>query len=398
MMVDAPRDRPPSPYGSDGDADSDGRQRLNEKADLLAGRNPDRNSSGDASEGGDDRDRLNKKADLLATLSSSDPDAEEAYAVRSNEQETAVERAPGERRKEARDFYLTDEQIESRFDEKVRDYVFADSERSDRPHIVLLGGQPAAGKSNAEREIVDAFRRDRGERISTITGDAFRPLHPRYQEVLEADEFLMPNATQQAAGRWVKMSLDHALESGKNVILEGTFRDPDVTARTARDARDAGFTVEVVAIATPAEKSRLSAVQRYFDEKVTTGAGRWTPNTAHDAGYAGTPATVAALEGDLNVQKIGVWSREGLLCENVRGADGKWVSSTSAVEALEAERSRRFTPAEIEDWIIRHDRLVEIYNALDSPPQVVVSAFEQLARDRETVMAMSENPMRPDHG
>ncbi|GAA2463154.1 hypothetical protein [Streptomyces lavendulocolor] len=49
---------------------------------------------------------------------------------------------------EARDFFLTEEQLRDRFQERVRDFVFSGHAPQSAPVLVLLGAQPAAGKSD----------------------------------------------------------------------------------------------------------------------------------------------------------------------------------------------------------------------------------------------------------
>ncbi|MFH8574014.1 hypothetical protein [Streptomyces sp. NPDC017993] len=41
------------------------------------------------------------------------------------------------------EFYLTEDQLRERFEERVKDFVFSGYEPQEQPVMVLLGGQPA---------------------------------------------------------------------------------------------------------------------------------------------------------------------------------------------------------------------------------------------------------------
>jgi hypothetical protein len=152
-----------------------------------------------------------------------------------------------------------------------------------------------AGKTRATEEVL----REYPHAVTQIVGDDLRAFHPAYEHLLTNAPALMPDATAQASGAWVRMSIDYALENRHSIIVEGTFRRPDVTMSEARHFHDAGFSTHVVALAVPAPVSRLSTLQRYADGIRQSGQARWTPLEAHEAGFEGTPRTVAAAEHSL---------------------------------------------------------------------------------------------------
>nr|WP_031080311.1 zeta toxin family protein [Streptomyces sp. NRRL S-118] len=119
---------------------------------------------------------------------------------------------------EASDFFLTDKELRDRFDAHVRDFVFSGYARQPEPVLVLLGGQPAAGKSQA---MAAAEHRHADRQLVPLTGDELRAFHPRYQELLDNHPLLFPNATAQASGAWVRMSIEHARDHEYSLLLEG---------------------------------------------------------------------------------------------------------------------------------------------------------------------------------
>lgn len=163
----------------------------------------------------------------------------------------------------------------------------------------------------------------------------------------------MPAATAPVSGGLVRVALDYAVEHQYSVLLEGTFRDPVMVIGTASRFAEAGYTVEVVAVATPAPVSRLGAEQRFLGAP-SPRAARWTPPEAHEAALTGSPEVVAALEASPVVSRIQIHSRERQLYENVRAADGVWRHEATGADALHAEQDRQLTPVEARAWLERY--------------------------------------------
>lgn len=131
------------------------------------------------------------------------------------------------------------------FDAAVRLAIFPPVPTGDRL-LVLLGGQPAAGKTRAQAAILA----EHPEWVS-ITGDDLRAYYPGYRDLALDDPLGMPAATAPTSSGLIRLALDHAIEHGYPVLLEGTFRDPAMVTGTAARFAEAGYRVEVVAVATP---------------------------------------------------------------------------------------------------------------------------------------------------
>ncbi|MDS2171461.1 zeta toxin family protein [Nesterenkonia sp. CL21] len=113
---------------------------------------------------------------------------------------------------------------------------------------------------------------------------------------------------------------------------------------------EAGYRVEVVAVATPAAVSRLSAEMRSLDAGYPA-VGRWTPPQAHESALAGSAGVVAALEALPHVQRMQVFSREQLLFDNARTDAGEWAQPAEAADALRREQHRPLDVREAFDWL-----------------------------------------------
>ncbi|WP_022873885.1 zeta toxin family protein [Nesterenkonia alba] len=63
------------------------------------------------------------------------------------------------------------------FEEEARDDLFAGHAPQEQPVLVLLGGQPAAGKTRAQHAILAEHAADD---LVEITGDDLREYHPDF--------------------------------------------------------------------------------------------------------------------------------------------------------------------------------------------------------------------------
>ncbi|MBE6476719.1 MAG: hypothetical protein E7Z97_01420 [Propionibacteriaceae bacterium] len=189
----------------------------------------------------------------------------------------------------------TEEQLRSRFEQRVVPYLENLREQavggpSWPPVVVYVGGQPGAGKSRTTERAAQAR-----PSLVPIIGDDLRQFHPDYPRLMREDPLAMPEATAQASGRWIGMAADYLREQRADALIETTLRSPDAIARTIASFRAAGYVVELRTVAVPHEVSRLSTVERYTRQVDAVGAGRWTPESAHDEAFERAPGTVREL-------------------------------------------------------------------------------------------------------
>ncbi|WP_028647584.1 zeta toxin family protein [Nocardiopsis sp. CNT312] len=182
-------------------------------------------------------------------------------------------------------------------DRDVAPFLFRGRHPSDRPVLVLLGAQPAAGKTRAQT----ALTRTHPD-LAPLSGDTLRRFDPRYDTLMDHDPLAMPNATAPT------------------------------TLRTARAFAAAGYRVHLVALAVNERVSRLDSVNRYL---APGPANRWTPATAHDLGYRMTPHTVREAQNSPHVHRVTVTDRSG---RELPTGDGR-----SAADTLLAHREAPWT-------------------------------------------------------
>ncbi|GAA1666495.1 hypothetical protein GCM10009745_05900 [Kribbella yunnanensis] len=233
-----------------------------------------------------------------------------------------------------------------------------------QPRAVVLGGQPAAGKSTMSRLVHAALGADRVVRYEA--DDSLR-VHPRY-DVLR----------HQYGIQGLEMVAD-ALENGPNARLHEVILahvcagDPryDLVAshplarqqwarRWAGDLRDLGYRCSFVYLVVNHADSALSLAERHQTALDTGGDGGWFDPELHDEFYDELPDTAQALETEGLIDDIYLVDRGGSVrYENRRTASGTWERPPRVKDAILEERAQPPTPA-AHDYLLRTaDRLLQ---------------------------------------
>ncbi|OCP22462.1 MULTISPECIES: zeta toxin family protein [unclassified Ensifer] len=234
----------------------------------------------------------------------------------------------------------------------LRDYLPDNIGRAERPRLILLGGQPGAGKTAVLTASQNELARS-GPTIR-IVGDDLRPYHPQYLAFQRQDPETASRYTQMDAGRWTEKLLAAATERQVNVVFETTMRTPENVARVIRTARDAGYAVEVRAVAVNPRLSWQGAHHR-FEEMLHAGlAARIPPQHVHDAAVDGLRVRLEKLEGEGLVDRIQLRTRTGAIIYDNELRDGQWSYAPRSRLALEREQTRPMTRGELQrfadDW------------------------------------------------
>lgn len=269
---------------------------------------------------------------------------------------------------------MVDEQhLAAIFDAKIAPRIFGHATSSTTPVAQFVGGQPGAGKTRA----AVTARGLTSESVAAIIGDRLRGDHPEYARLIETDLIGMPDVTAPALAFWVERAIAHARARRYSVLVEGTFRRPEVTIGTARDFREAGYRTHLVALAVPAWESRLGILDRFVSDHSTgEETARWTSASSHDAGYAGTPRTIREAIGAGVVDRLTIMDRgSAILFDQDSPIDVR-----SAIAALQAARGRHPGQTQLEQFSTRlHSNIayLEATALIDQRTQPVLEALRQ---------------------
>jgi len=192
-----------------------------------------------------------------------------------------------------------------------------------KPLLVLLSGQPGAGKTQAQRNIERRY-----PQLANVTGDEFRIYHENFYNLATRDPLGMPDATSTTSGPLIRRALDYCLgkrftDDGQllpfqaerySVLLEGTWRDTRMVIDTITEFATAGFDIQAVVVAVNENTSRLAIEDRFLRQyEIDAAKTRWTPGDAHDNAYTMLPHTLYAVLNHPAVSWIEIYNRDGLL-------------------------------------------------------------------------------------
>ncbi|MDO5073160.1 MAG: zeta toxin family protein [Neisseria animaloris] len=158
----------------------------------------------------------------------------------------------------------------------------------EKPHGVVLGGQPGAGKS----ALLQQAEKEQGGNLIIINGDTFREYHPRFEEIQAEYGRDAPTHTAPFAAKMTERVLAKATDEGYNIAIEGTFRTADTPIKTLQGLKDKGYSTAVYVKATPATVSWERTKERYNKAEAAGLHPRHVPEEFHDKVVAALPENV----------------------------------------------------------------------------------------------------------
>lgn len=275
---------------------------------------------------------------------------------------------------------LSPERNESIFRNDIfPDYLPETMRPAARPRMILLGGQPGAGKT----AVLIASQTELGQSGPTIriVGDELRSYHPQFRAFQKQDPETASQFTQADAGRWTEKLLAAAAGRKVNVVFETTMRTPENVARVIGMARAAGYEVEARAVAV---NPRLSWQGNHFrfEEMLHAGdAARIPPRHVHDAAVSGLRVSLEKLESENLVDRVQLRTRGGaILYGNERSGAG-WSQPPHARLALEREQSRPMTRGELQRFSDDWNHVLARMEERRAPEERIATVRSQAADD-----------------
>lgn len=221
--------------------------------------------------------------------------------------------------------------------EKIERHYFKNTDPSNNPEAIVLGGQPGSGKSALLEKSKTEFD---GANVVTINGDELRYFHPQYREIQKFDERRFAEHTDPQTRPWTKQLFDRTIETRRNVVFEGTMREAGPITATMRELREHGYKVTARVIAVNERESIAGVFRRYEEQKAAKGFGRWTNLNAHDEAYKGMPETISYIEKHKLADRVEVYSRTGQLLYSNQIQENEWEHPPGVRSAIETERSK----------------------------------------------------------
>ena len=243
------------------------------------------------------------------------------------------------------------------------------------PVAVILGGQPASGKSKlitlAEKEFPD------GNAV-TINGDEYRALHPQAEEILKLHESRFAELTDPDSRVWTKRLFDRCIETRRNIVFEGTMRVKEPIAETMERLLDAGYAVEARVMAVHARHTVLGASMRFEGQKAVKGHGRAVPRDSHDAAYQAMPGTVGYLQERKLCGRLCVYDIAHQKIYDNRLENGGWIRPEKAEDVIHEIRALPLSAEGKRDYERDAARLLRMMRERGAPQADIAATLETL--------------------
>jgi predicted ABC-type ATPase len=190
---------------------------------------------------------------------------------------------------------LDDATLDRVYVDLVRPLLFEDLSASAAPELIMVGGQPGAGKTAAAAQAVRDLMRQAGG-VAYINGDELRPFHPQYAALVAADRSTAADKTSADVGLWVERAIREAAAGRFHAVIETTMRQPEVVRRTAEQFTAQGFGFEMRVVVVDPEASQLAIYERFATGLASPGAlPRFTLPSYHADALAQMPTTLAEV-------------------------------------------------------------------------------------------------------
>ncbi|MCJ0875253.1 zeta toxin family protein [Streptomyces sp. AP-93] len=214
-----------------------------------------------------------------------------------------------------------------------------------QPVVVFVAGQPGSGKSLVA-DLVHAALGQRGGAVR-VDHDEYKAVHPHYRTFLEEDVRTAGVRVRPQTYWWQAEVEAQARALRCDVVVETPLADPEVFRGSAAAYRQAGYRIEVVALAVPEAVSQLGVLDRYLRLAVA-GRARYVSWENHDRCAAGLVASLEACEAERLADRVVVVGRNAAVGPALydSGAVSSEHGPAGAGQAVVAERARPWSAVE----------------------------------------------------
>jgi hypothetical protein len=259
---------------------------------------------------------------------------------------------------EAERYRLSPEESRRRFVKRIVPALLAGREPQQEPTAMILLGQPGAGKTRVS-EMIARRLNERGG-FAEIDTDLYKPFHRDYDELMARDDRLMTLYIGPAGREWMRQAQDYVREHRINAMVHDIANDPATSAATVRSYRAAGFRVEVAALGVSRAMSDQGILNRYYKQVKESGQGRLTVPEKAAAAYTGIPQLASLIESEGLAHHVTVYRRgedKPRYAHALTDRAQDPATSAGFAQAIEAERTRPWTPGETRDFLVVQDKL-----------------------------------------
>ena len=129
----------------------------------------------------------------------------------------------------------------------------------EKPWGIVLGGMPGSGKSILIQKVEEELNGN----VIPVNGDDFRIYHPDFKEIYANYKGDFPKYTSDFSNKMVERVIGEAVKNRFNIVVEGTFRNPNVPVNTLSIFEEQGYHTKAAIIAIDKNVAWDSAIDRY---------------------------------------------------------------------------------------------------------------------------------------
>lgn len=241
------------------------------------------------------------------------------------------------------------------------------------PTLILLAGQPGAGRSRAP----SVLAAEHGPDVAIVSVDELRAYHPRFAELTSTAPLEAQEGIARATAGWVRDCIRYARANQRSLLLDGAFLDPATAIGTAERFAGAGFQTRIVVVASRRAESLLSATSLHLRDVHAYALARFVGRDAHDQAFEATRALVAAAERAASVDRLTVLNRAGQVvfdAQRERSED----DLTGASTALEVAQSARLSRFDATQWLSELHHIADFAASRRDLPRGVTEVLVEL--------------------
>ncbi|HEY8781958.1 MAG TPA: zeta toxin family protein [Mucilaginibacter sp.] len=253
---------------------------------------------------------------------------------------------------------------------------------SDSPIVIILGGQPGAGKTELER----IARTELGGDIIVCNADLFRDYHPNAEEIKNRYEAYYPEITAKYAQDWNNGLRAYCEATRMNYILETTFSSGTTMNKTIDELQQKGYRVEIKLLAVHPRISLLGTHIRFEEMKAKEKTGRLVGKEAHDSRYNLIAPTLFMVQSTSKYNKLQIYGRT---IEAVEGSykEGVHLAVTNppnAVQLYQEEIDRKWTTNLKLYFDERVQMVIDLKQARNAPEKEIKTFKEEMQAEYPT--------------
>ena len=252
---------------------------------------------------------------------------------------------------------------------------FDNAKTEKQPIAIILGGQPASGKTQLFAHIENNIYPDK--QFVIINGDEYRAYHPRSNDIATKHGKDYADETQPFANNLVRFMKEECIQKRYNFILESTFRNIETIKESFEEFKKENYKTAVHALSIPYWDSILGIFERYEGQIESTGFGRFSPRTTHDEAFEALPKNLKTCFEEQLFGEIFIYKR------NLIGLEGVKINSISDIDNQMKDRLLMSNPSFYENEFQNILEMAHARECIDSNYLILIqSIIEKLQNSK----------------